>query len=76
MQFLRLLILIVAGTMCCSQAWAYFGPGMAVGAAATIVGMALGFVLLLVGLIWYPIKRLRAKFRRPPSVSHQKQRAE
>jgi len=40
------------------QAYAYIGPGMGLGAAATVLGLFVAFILLLVGLIWLPIRRM------------------
>ena len=40
------------------QAHAYIGPGMGLGAAATVLGLFLAFILLMVGLIWLPIRRI------------------
>jgi hypothetical protein len=40
------------------QAYAYIGPGMGLGAAATVLGLFVAFILLLVGLIWLPIRRV------------------
>lgn len=39
------------------QAQAYIGPGMGLGMAATVLGLFVVFILLLVGLIWLPIRR-------------------
>ena len=39
------------------QAQAYIGPGMGLGLAVTVLGLFVVFVLLLVGLIWLPIRR-------------------
>jgi len=40
-----------------SQALAYIGPGAGLGAILLTVGLVLGFVLLLGGFVWYPLKR-------------------
>jgi len=37
---------------------AYIGPGAGLGAFALTIGLVLGVVLLLVGFLWYPLKRL------------------
>ncbi len=37
---------------------AYIGPGMAVGTAIIVLGLALAFFLLLIALVWYPIQTL------------------
>lgn len=42
-------------------AHAYIGPGAGVGAIVVTLAFTLGLLLLLVGLIWYPAKRLFKK---------------
>lgn len=37
---------------------AYIGPGLGVGVIVTVLGAVIGVLLLLVGIIWYPFKRL------------------
>ena len=39
------------------HAHAYIGPGMGLGMAATVLGLFVVFILLMVGLIWLPIRR-------------------
>ncbi|MEO0971981.1 MAG: hypothetical protein AAFX85_02725 [Pseudomonadota bacterium] len=41
-----------------TPAQAYIGPGAGLGAIALAVALLLGVVLLLVGLVWYPLKRM------------------
>jgi len=41
----------------------YIGPGMAGGVFAAIIGVLTAFVLFLVAIIWYPIKKLIHYFR-------------
>jgi len=41
-----------------TRVYAYIGPGLGVGAIATILGIFLGLLMLLIGIIWYPIKKL------------------
>jgi hypothetical protein len=38
-------------------AHAYIGPGMGLGVAATVLGLFAAFILLLIGLIWLPVRR-------------------
>jgi flagellar biogenesis protein FliO len=40
------------------QAQAYIGPGMGLGMASIVLGIFIAFILLLVGLVWLPIRRL------------------
>ncbi len=37
---------------------AYVGPGLGAGALATVLGLFGGLLMLLVGVVWYPLKRL------------------
>ena len=39
------------------QAQAYIGPGMGLGMAGVVLGLFIAFILLLLGLIWLPIRR-------------------
>ena len=36
---------------------AYIGPGAGLGAIAVALALIVGFILLIVGLVWYPLKR-------------------
>ncbi len=44
-------------------ALAYIGPGLGTGALAAVLGTFLGLLMLIVGVVWYPIKRLIKHFR-------------
>lgn len=48
--------ILLAGLMP-APAWAYIGPGAGLGAIAVTLALGLGVLLLLVGLVWYPLKR-------------------
>jgi len=48
-----------------SLAHAYAGPGMALSGMMAILGILGGILLLLVGSLWYPIKRLVVRFKQP-----------
>lgn len=39
-------------------ALAYIGPGLGTGALAAVLGTLAGLLMLVVGVVWYPIKRL------------------
>ena len=45
-------------------AHAYVGPGLGVGAVAAVLGSVFGVLMLLVGVVWYPLKRVVGRFRR------------
>ena len=46
------------------SAQAYIGPGMGAGAVATVLGILSGILMLIVGVVWYPLKRLYKRLRR------------
>jgi hypothetical protein len=41
-----------------ATAVAYVGPGLGVGAVAAFFGAVLAVLLAIVGVVWYPLKRL------------------
>ncbi len=45
--------------------FAYVGPGVGLGAIATFVAIVIGLFLLIVGFLWYPLKRLFRNLRAP-----------
>ena len=45
------------------SAYAYVGPGVAVGVVATVFGVIGGLLMLLFGAIWYPLKKLLQTIR-------------
>ena len=40
---------------------AYIGPGAGISAIGTVIALIGAVLLAIVGFVWYPIKRLRAK---------------
>ena len=42
---------------------AYIGPGLGAGAVTVVLGIVSGLLMLLVGIIWYPLKKLIRRFR-------------
>ena len=44
-----------------AAAMAYVGPGLGMGAVAAFFGAVLAVLLAIVGVVWYPIKRLLGK---------------
>lgn len=58
--------LLLAGvgiSLISSPAWAYVGPGAGLTALGSLVALIGAIGLALVGFIWYPVKRLRRKFK-------------
>jgi hypothetical protein len=45
-------------------ALAYIGPGLGLGALGVVLGIVFSVFLAIVGIFWYPIKRLVGKFRK------------
>jgi hypothetical protein len=43
------------------SALAYVGPGLGMGVIGAIFGILAAILLAIVGLIWYPVKRLMKK---------------
>lgn len=51
--------LVLVGVLCYPLlAQAYIGPGLGTGALAAVLGTLAGLLMLIVGVVWYPIKRL------------------
>lgn len=63
---MRFVAAIVAGIISVAysvDAFAYVGPGLGAGALAAVLGVAGGILMLVVGVVWYPLKRVIRKFR-------------
>ncbi|MFY9510934.1 MAG: hypothetical protein WAQ05_08180 [Rubrivivax sp.] len=45
------------------SAWAYIGPGLGAGVVAAVLGVLAGLMMLVVGVFWYPLKRLWQRWR-------------
>ncbi|HKO87180.1 MAG TPA: hypothetical protein VJU83_01535 [Burkholderiales bacterium] len=56
-------LLFLALCLQASPAMAYIGPGLGTGAIAAVLGILAGVLMLIVGVFWYPIKRLVKKMR-------------
>lgn len=62
MRFYTLLAsMIFLGT----PALAYIGPGAGAGAIGVLIAIIGGIVLLLIGFLWFPIKRMMRKNKGP-----------
>ena len=42
---------------------AYIGPGLGAGAVTVVLGIVSGLLMLLVGIVWYALKKLIRRFR-------------
>lgn len=55
---------LVLTTVSSGEAFSYIGPGAGISAIGTVIALAGAILLAIVGFVWYPIKRLRAKNRK------------
>jgi len=55
------LVIIISIFATTSAAHAYVGPGMAAGAIASLLGILGAIFLAIVGILYYPIKRVLKK---------------
>ena len=56
-------------------AQAYIGPGAGLTAIGTAVALLGAVLLAMVGFVWYPVKRLRAKLRERKQAEKDEQEA-
>ncbi|MDX2471675.1 MAG: hypothetical protein QNL04_13980 [SAR324 cluster bacterium] len=49
-------------------AFAYVGPGLGGGVIASIVGVISAIFMLLVGVLWYPLKKFVLRFRKEDQI--------
>jgi len=56
---------LLAGIMLPQAALAYVGPGAGLSAIGTLIALVGAGFLLIVGFIWYPVKRLLKKSKTP-----------
>jgi hypothetical protein len=42
----------------CANAFAYIGPGLGSGVIASVLGIFFAIVMLVIGVVWYPIKKI------------------
>jgi len=54
-------------------AQAYLGPGLGMGAISVVFGIIGSIFLAIVGVVWYPFKRLLRKMRRAKQANHAEQ---
>ena len=59
-----LYLVLVASLTIPECAQAYIGPGAGVSAIGTVLALFGAVIMAIAGFIWYPIKRLLARFRK------------
>lgn len=64
--------ILMTGLMA-SPAAAYIGPGAGLGAIGTVFAVIGAILLMIVGFIWYPVKRLLKRIRKSPDPSAEDQ---
>jgi O-antigen/teichoic acid export membrane protein len=61
---MRFAFLILSSLLICSsEVHAYVGPGVGLGAIGVFLGTVVGILLAIIGIFWYPFKRLIKKFK-------------
>ncbi len=60
---MRFLVLLLTSVCMATPALAYIGPGAGLGAIGILIAIIGGILLLVVGFLWYPIKRMLRKKR-------------
>ena len=56
-SYLVVLLLFISSILP-SSALAYIGPGAGLGAIGILIAIIVAVILLIVGFVWYPVKRL------------------
>ena len=61
---MRIVLLSVTFVLLSSgSAWGYVGPGLGLGAIGAVFGAVVAVFLGIMGLVWYPVKRLMKKMK-------------
>ncbi len=56
-----LILIAIAALLFAPELHAYVGPGAGVGVIGAIVGVVLAVIMAILGIFWYPIKRMFKK---------------
>ena len=59
MQYSHLFLLV--SLLYTETALAYVGPGLGLGAIGAIIGVVVAILLAILGVFWYPLKRMLRK---------------
>lgn len=65
----RLTLISVLLLIYSAEASAYVGPGLGAGALAAIVGVFMSILMAIIGVFWYPLKRLFKKEKKEEMLS-------
>lgn len=66
---MQLIFLALALVMVSTVAQAYVGPGLGLGAIGMLLAVVFSAILAVVGIIWYPLKRLLRSRKKADSAS-------
>lgn len=66
---LRSVYLIMSFLLLGTPAQAYIGPGAGLGAISLTIALLVGAAFLIVGFVWYPLKRLMRGLKKTKNVS-------
>ncbi len=53
-----------------AMANAYIGPGMGLGVIASLLGLVAAFFMVMIALLWFPLKRMIQRIRAPRAPAH------
>ncbi|MDH3691758.1 MAG: hypothetical protein OEU36_20135 [Gammaproteobacteria bacterium] len=73
---LQLIVLLSLMFLLVEDAAAYVGPGLGLGVIGVIFGVIATVLLGIIGLVWYPFKRLLKKKKLQKSEQEQEQEQE
>ncbi len=62
---MRFYTLLASMIFLATPALAYIGPGAGAGAIGVLIAIIGGVLLLVIGFLWYPIKRMMRKNKAP-----------
>ena len=68
-MFQRLTILAACIAVVPATAHAYIGPGMGLGAIAMLFGVVAAFFMVMLALLWFPLKRMLRRRRTAQAVA-------
>ncbi len=60
-MFAKVIFVLLVMVLVPTNAFAYIGPGAGITAIGTVIALIGAILLGIVGFVWYPMKRVRAK---------------